>query len=42
MVQETSADMVCANHKRATRREAFLEATESITPFVYGDSGISV
>lgn len=39
MVQQTSADMEYANHKRATLREAFLEATESIIPFVYGDSG---
>ena len=37
MVQQTYTDMECANRKRATRREAFLEPTESIISFVYGD-----
>lgn len=37
MVQQTNTDMEYTNHKRGTRREAFLEPTESIIPFDYGD-----
>ena len=33
MVQQTFTDMEYANRKRTTRREAFLEAMESIIPW---------
>lgn len=39
MVQQTNTDMEYTNHKRGTRRKAFLEPAESIIPFVYGDLG---
>lgn len=37
MVQQTYTDMEYTNHKRGTRSKAFLEPTESIIPFDYGD-----